>query len=107
MTARPWRAAMALISSMSAGWPYSDTGMMARVRGVISAFDQGGVDVAGGRVDVDEHRHGAQQHDGLGGGDEGERRGDDFVAGPMPSAISAISSASVPEATVMQWRAPV
>jgi hypothetical protein len=26
---------------------------------------------------------------------------------PMPSAINAISSASVPEATVMQWRAPV
>ncbi len=28
---------MALISSMSAGWPYSETGMMARVRDVIAA----------------------------------------------------------------------
>jgi hypothetical protein len=27
--------------------------------------------------------------------------------GLVPSAISAISSASVPDATVMQWRAPV
>jgi hypothetical protein len=26
---------------------------------------------------------------------------------PMPSAIRAISSPSVPDATVMQWRAPV
>ena len=42
-------------------------------------FQQAGVQVAGVGVDVDEDRCGAQQADGLGRGDEGERGGDDFV----------------------------
>jgi hypothetical protein len=65
---------------MSAGWPYSDTGMMARVRRRDPLFDQGGIDVAGDGIDVDEHRRRPEQHDRLGGGDEGERGRDHFVA---------------------------
>ena len=33
------------------------------------------------RVDVDEHRPRAGAHDHVGGGDPGQRRGDDLVAG--------------------------
>ena len=39
--------------------------------------------------------------DGAGRREERVRAGDDLVAGPMPSAISATSSASVPDATPM------
>jgi hypothetical protein len=44
-------------------------------------LDPRGIDVAGVGLDVDPHRHAAQQRDGLGGGREGERRRDDLVAG--------------------------
>ncbi len=52
-------------------------------------LDQGGVDVAGVRFDVDEHWGGADQDDDLGGGDEGERGGDDLVAGAYPQGHQA------------------
>jgi hypothetical protein len=42
-------------------------------------FDLAGVDIAGVRFDIDEDRRGAEQGDDFGGGDEGERGGDDFV----------------------------
>src|SRR5690606_4377442 len=45
-------------------------------------FDQRGIDITGVGLDVDEYRPGAQQHDDFGGGHEGKRRGDDFVARP-------------------------
>ena len=44
-------------------------------------FDEGGVDVEGGGVDVDHDRDGAEMGDDLDGGDEREGGGDDFVAG--------------------------
>ena len=44
-------------------------------------FDQCGVDVVGIGLDVDEHRLGAGAPDGAGGGEEGVRRRDHFVAG--------------------------
>jgi hypothetical protein len=55
--------------------------MMARVRAVSLASISRRVDVAGVGLDVHEHRPGAQQHDGLDRGGEGEGRGDDLVAG--------------------------
>ena len=70
-------------------------------------LDFGGIHQASVRLDVDEHWTRAQQHDHLGGGGEREWRRDDLVARPMPSAIMLISSASVPEAQVMQCCAPV
>ena len=54
--------------------------MIALVFGVIAASIETGVDVAGIRLDIDEDRDGAEQDDDFGGGDEGERGGDDFVA---------------------------
>ena len=44
-------------------------------------LDAGGVDVEGAGIDVDEHRPRAEVAENLGGRGEGERRGDDFVAG--------------------------
>ena len=38
------------------------------------------VDIEGLGIDIDEHRRGADVEDRLGGGDEGERGGDDLVA---------------------------
>ena len=55
---------------------------MAFVRGVMACFDAGGIDVVRLRVDIDVDRSCPEQDDGLGGGDEGERRGDHLVAGP-------------------------
>ena len=40
------------------------------------------VDVQRVGPDVDEHRHAAAQHEGVGSRDEGERRHDDLVARP-------------------------
>ena len=44
-------------------------------------LDQRRIDVAGVRLDIDEHRHRAEQHDRLGRRREGERRRDDLVTG--------------------------
>jgi hypothetical protein len=55
------------------------------------------VDVEPGRFDVDEHRLGADARDDAGGGEERIGRQHDLVAGPMPSAISGASRASVPD----------
>ena len=55
--------------------------MMARVRVVIAGSIVAAVDVEGGRVDVHEDRRAAGVVHGAGGGEEGEGRGDDLVAG--------------------------
>ena len=55
--------------------------MMARVARRDGGFDAFEIDVARGRVDVDEHRPGADFEDHVGGGDPGQRRRDDLVAG--------------------------
>ncbi len=43
-------------------------------------FDFALVDVQRIGTDIDKHRHGAAQHEGVGRGDEGKRRHDDLVA---------------------------
>ena len=67
---------------MSPHWPYSDTGMIALVRGVIAASSSARIDVVGARVDVDEDRLRAGERDHFARRDEGERRSDHFVAAP-------------------------
>ena len=66
--------ATALMPSKSAHWPYSDTGMIALVRGVIAASIRRGIDVVRARIDVDEDRLRAGERDHLARRDEGERR---------------------------------
>ena len=68
-------------ASMSAGRPHWWTRMTARVAGVRAAFDGLGGQVLRLGVDVGEHRRGAHVADDVGGGDEGQRRHDDLVAG--------------------------
>ncbi len=53
----------------------------ARAR-VDGAGHRGGIDVVSDGIDVHEHRGGAGERDGAARGHEGERRGDDLVAGP-------------------------
>ena len=81
MTTRPCARAISRIGSMSAGWPYRWTGMMALVRGVIAAsIWPGSIVKSSGRCrrtpacapGVDDRRDGR---------DEGERHRDHFVAG--------------------------
>ena len=55
---------------------------MALVCLVIFGLDLRRIDVVGLRVDVDEDRLGAGAGDRAGGGEEGVRRGDHFVARP-------------------------
>ena len=43
-------------------------------------FDLPGIDEAGFRIDIGEHRRRADVQDGIGAGSEGQRRGDDLVA---------------------------
>src|ERR1039458_402385 len=73
-TTNPWRRAMSMTGSMSAGCPKRCTGMMALVRGVMAASI---------RVTsrLNEAGSGAGRDDGGGGGDEGEWRRDHFVTG--------------------------
>ncbi len=72
---------MALMASMSAGWPNRCTGTIALVRGGDGRFDGGRVDV--GRVGqaIDDDRGAAHVSHGFGRGHEGVRRDDDLVAG--------------------------
>ena len=80
---------------------------MARGGGSDGGLDQGRVDVAVARLDVDEHRLGAGQHDGLGRGGKGEGRGDDLVAGADALGHQGDQERPVPLATVTQCLAPV
>ena len=70
---------------MSQAWPAKCTGRIARTRLLRAAFerllDARGVDVEGAGIDVDEHRARAEVAENLGGRGEGERRGDNLVAG--------------------------
>ena len=43
-------------------------------------LNQGFVEIERVGTNIDEHRYGAAQHDGVCGRDEGERRHDDLVA---------------------------
>ena len=54
--------------------------MIARVLRCDRRLDPGWIDVAGVRLDVDEHRPRPEQHDHLSSRDEGERRRDDLIA---------------------------
>ena len=103
----PWRAAMALIRPCRPTCrPQADRhdGSGGRRDG---SLDQGG-SMLQSPGDVDELFPAAPgQHDGLGRGGKGEGVVMTSWPGPMPSAIRAIKSASVPLATVMQCLAPV
>jgi hypothetical protein len=65
-----------------------------------------GVEVVRDRVDVGEDGPGAGAADGAGGGEEGERRQDDLVAGAASRACRASDRASVPEAQPTAWAVP-
>ena len=67
-------------SGIGARRPNRLTGRTARVRERDGGRGGRGVEVGRDRVDVGEHRARAQPGDGAGGGEEGERRGDDLVA---------------------------
>ena len=102
----PARDAPSSIGSMSALRPNRCTGTIAFVRGVMAGDGLRRVDVEGRRIDVDEHRPRAQAGDRAGRREKRVGRRDDLVARPMSSAMSASSSASVPEETAMAWRTP-
>ena len=70
---------MAMMASMSAGWPAMWTGMMARVRGVIAASTACRIEVEGLQVNVREDRDGVGLDHRGGGGQEGVRRDDDLL----------------------------
>lgn len=97
---------MALMASMSAGWPYSDTGRMARVRGPMRAAIS-----AGSRLPLSgsaSANTGRAPSSTMASAVAMKENGVVMTSSPgsTPSAMSEISSASVPEDTVMQWRAP-
>ena len=103
----PCLAAIALISSMSAVWPYSETGMIALVRGVIAAsISSGSMLQVSGSTSTNT---GVAPSSTIISAVATNVNGVVMTSspGPMPSAISAISSASVPEPTLTQWLAPV
>src|SRR5574343_858776 len=106
MTTRPWRAARALISSMSATWPYRLTGMMARVRGVIFAARP-----ATSRLAVSAStsaKTGTPPASTMTSAVAAKVKAVVMTSSPgrRSIAISAISSASVPLATDTQWATP-
>ena len=107
ITGRPWRAAMALIAFMSAHWPYRLTGMMARVRGVIAAStNDASISAVSGSMST---KTGFAPASTMTSAVAAKLKGVVITSSPgrISSAISAISSASVPLETVMQCRAPV
>ena len=81
-TARLCFAAMRLISSIAAHWPYRCTGMIAFVHERDARLDLLRIDVVVGEIDVDEHRRRAEAVDHAGGGEERIRGDDDLVARP-------------------------
>ncbi|MNV95169.1 hypothetical protein D3C71_1900340 [compost metagenome] len=103
----PCRAAMALTSSMSPHWPYSDTGMIALVRELILASISATLmlQVSGSTSTKTGVAPSSTMTSAV------ATKVNEVVItsspAPMPSAISDISRASVPEATVMQCLASV
>ena len=97
----PDRCAMSTIGAMSAHCPNRCTGMIAFVLDVIADATASAsmLNVAGSMSTNTGPR--AQPGDRAGGREERKRRRDDFVAGPIPSAIKAASRASVPDDTPM------
>ena len=66
--------------SAEAGQPFC--GLFATGRQVTGGFGQAGdIDIAGARVGIHKDRDGILEQDHIGGGDEGEGRGEDQVAG--------------------------
>ena len=79
---------------------------IALVRGVIAALELRRVHREGDRVDVDEDRPRAGVADRRHGGDEGERDGDDLVAGADAGGEQRQCSALVPVLTAIACVAP-
>ena len=107
ITARPCFAAMALISSMSAGWPYKETGMIARVFGVMAAaMREASIFAVSSSTST---KTGFAPSKTIISPVATNVKGVVMISSPglMSSAIKAISNASVPDATVMQCFAPV
>ncbi|MNR09571.1 hypothetical protein D3C85_1257780 [compost metagenome] len=107
MTVMPCLSAMALTSSMSPHCPYSETGMMALVRGVILAsISETLILQVSGSTSTNTGTAPSSTMTSAVATNVNEVV---MTSSPAftPSAISAISSASVPEATVMQCLAPV
>ena len=103
----PWRAAIALISFMSATWPYRLTGMIALVRGVMAASinDASMLQVSGSM----STNTGTPPSSTIISAVAAKVNGVVMTSSPgfRSIAISEIKSASVPLATVMQCLAPV
>ena len=81
MTTRSWRSAMARMASQSGALPMRFGARIALVRGADHRLDGVDVDLEGVGRDVDEHRHEPLAHHRRDVGGEGQRRGDDLVAG--------------------------
>ena len=97
---------MALMASMSATWPYRLTGMMALVRGVIAASMR---DASMLQVSASTSTNtGVAPSSTIISAVAAKVKGVVMTSSPrpMPKPIIAISSASVPLATLMQWRVP-
>ena len=98
---------MALISAMSGTCPYRPTGMMALVRGVILA-SMPAASILQVSASMSAYT-GLAPSSTMTSAVATKVKGVVMISSPAftPNAISAISRASVPLATVMQWRAPV
>ncbi len=81
ITCRWWRSAIARMRSQSGTFPIRFGTRIARVRGPIIGLDRVDIDVVGVGLDVDEHRDESGADDRRDVGREGDRRGDDLVAG--------------------------
>ena len=103
----PCRPAIALMASMSHTWPYRLTGMIARVRAVIAAsiFEASIRQVSGSMSTNTGRAPSSTIISAVAAKVNGVVT--TSSPGPMPSAIRLISSASVPDAQVMQCLAPV
>ena len=103
----PWRVATALMAAMSATCPYRLTGMMARVFAVTlaSISDASTLQVSGSMSTNTGFAPSSTMVSAVAAKVKGVVM--TSSPGPMPSAIRAIKSASVPLATVMQCLAPV
>ncbi len=106
MTLSPWRRAIAMMGSMSAGCPYRCTGRMARVAGVIAASIR-----AGSRLYL---RASGSTGTGVAPAYDTASHVAMYVfegtmtssPGPIPIAFRMMNRASSPFATPMQWRTP-
>jgi hypothetical protein len=97
---------MALIASMSGTWPYRLTGISARVRGVMAAsIRPASIRPVSGSTSTNT---GTPPSSAITSAVAAKVKGLVMTSSPgcRSSAISAISKASVPLATVTQWPTP-